>query len=239
MMQSLKSFFTHRTLVASFVFIFLLIISWYIPFFHNVWIKIDKSIYLSLNHSIQNHEKIQYFIAWLNSRYGDWLFEAFIIGTYLISLFFTDKSKKQRLLELVTLLLFILFIQIAVNYLVCRKILHLSRFSPSKVIPCFTDLSFFKFPHNRVSSFHSFPSDTGTTLFICSIFSWMHFQWKTAIFITIVSVLFAMPRLFAGAHWFSDILFGSFCIALGVIAVFKAFGFFDKMKSYSKAHSGY
>ncbi len=207
-----------------------LILSWVTPPFSYLWDLIDKNLFIFLNKSALYFPSLQVGIAWLNSRYGDWFYEFLFLAIYLVSIAF-HKDKKRKIYQLSFLILLVFFVQVCINTVICRKILDLSRYSPSKMLNVFVDFSNFKFPHNRIFTTHSFPSDRATTLFLCAIFSWSHFRYPIALIFTFVSLIFALSRLIVGAHWLSDIIMGGFVLsyAIWIICMYVPF-----LKQFSK-----
>ena len=204
--------FSLRRLFIGITILLSLIASWYCT---NIWTVIDREAFFFFNHIPVGSTFLQKPIAWINSRYGDWIFELVVISIYFLSIISRKNKlqKKQKVFELVFLIFFIFFVQIVFNTLCCRKILSLNRPSPSYVYELFINFSNFKYPHNRIFTSHSYPSDTATTLFICMMFSWTHFSKRTASFVTLLALIFALPRLIVGAHWLSDIVLGSFVLS--------------------------
>ncbi|MBT3394230.1 MAG: phosphatase PAP2 family protein [Waddliaceae bacterium] len=204
----------NKRLYIFFIIIAIFVASWFVPITRSIWDYIDRNVFLSLNGSLVGHVGMQKFFAWLNSRYADWMFEGIAVGVYLAHCIIKGEvSRRQRLQQLLFLLLYIAAIQVFVNKTLCLKILRLSRQSPSLVLPVSVDLSIFPYLNNKVFSYNSFPADHATSLFIVSFFSWSHFRRPVAIVSTILYTFLALPRIIAGSHWFSDVFFGGLCFA--------------------------
>jgi membrane-associated phospholipid phosphatase len=205
--------FIFRFLIGSFI-IFILSYSWYIPFFYQIWDKIDLSIAISFNAFFKDKLFLQKIVAFVNSRYGDWSYETIVAFIYIFSAFKKDKEERKKTLFFLLIVIAItVLVQIGVNSIICRKVLSLSRLSPSHVFNLPVDFSVFNFPHNHIFTNHSFPSDRSTTLIICVLFSFSFLKKFPASLILILSIISASSRLIVGAHWMSDIILGGFIIS--------------------------
>lgn len=60
----------------------------------------------------------------------------------------------------------------------------------------------------------SFPGDHGLMLMIYAGFMLRYFGRKAFAFSCVILIIFMLPRIMAGAHWFTDIAVGSLSIAL-------------------------
>ena len=182
--------------------------SWFVPMTRQLWDVVDSGVFLTLNGLLVGHEGWQQLFAWLNSRYADWMFEGIVISVYLIHCIFKGPvSRKERIFQMIFLLLYVAAIQIFVNKILCFKILEISRLSPSLVLPVSVDLSVFPLPNNKTFSYNSFPADHALSLFMAAFFAWSHFRRPIAVGCTIFYTFLVLPRLMSGAHWFSDVLF--------------------------------
>ena len=224
--MNFKSFFYTIT------FIVLLIASWYFTPTQQIWLWLDKNIFLTLNSSLKDAPIIQHILAFLNSRYGDWLFEIIVITAYLSSPIY-DRSVtfKRRGLQLLFVIVFIALTQICINKLFISQYLEIHRNSSSIVLGLPVDLSVFQYPNNKVASVNSFPADHATTLFLCMFLIWRHFRLKTiTVVLSVASLMMIAPRVIAGAHWFTDIIFGAMTVALIMMA-------FLNLKKYDPSKS--
>ena len=206
-------------------------ITWFSPPLRMVWGFIDAHVYLALNGSLEGHYYLQQVIAWLNSRYGDWLFEVSIISMYLLSI--RRGNAKERLFRLLSVVVCIALFQIIINKILCFKILRIARESPSLVLGTIVDLSVFTYPNNKIASSYSFPADHATTIFMCALFSWSHFRKPVALLVSVASILFALPRLISGAHWFTDVLFGGVAFAIVAWIAMSSFSRWYRSKIFS------
>jgi membrane-associated phospholipid phosphatase len=60
----------------------------------------------------------------------------------------------------------------------------------------------------------SFPGDHGMMLIIFACFIWRYFGFSRFLIATAIVVIFSLPRIMAGAHWFTDVAVGSMSVVL-------------------------
>lgn len=60
----------------------------------------------------------------------------------------------------------------------------------------------------------SFPGDHGLMLIIFAAFVWRYAGLRYFAAAVLLIIIFSLPRIMAGAHWFSDIMAGSLSLAL-------------------------
>jgi membrane-associated phospholipid phosphatase len=64
------------------------------------------------------------------------------------------------------------------------------------------------------ASSNSFPGDHGMMLMIFACFMWRYFGFRAFLMGLLIVVVFGLPRVMAGAHWFTDIAVGSLSVVL-------------------------
>ena len=210
-----ESTLPHKLLLSSSLFMLIALISWFMPVTGPMWDQVDCTVFYSLNQILVIAPNWQWSVAWLNSRYGDWLFDVLVLYVFLSP--YTQKRTltfKQRALQLFSMILFVALFQIVINKNLIPKIIGIHRSSPSLILGSLADLSTFDYPHNRTFSYASFPADHATTLFICILVSRYLFTRNTSIWFSVACLFFSLPRLIVGAHWFTDVFFGGLGLAL-------------------------
>ena len=68
--------------------------------------------------------------------------------------------------------------------------------------------------NTKDSSRDSFPGDHGMMLIIFAVFMLRYFTVRSFIIALGIFVIFILPRIMIGAHWFSDIAVGSLSVVL-------------------------
>lgn len=95
-----------------------------------------------------------------------------------------------------------------------QNLLHLQRRSPSLV---FTDTvrvsELLPFPTKDASK-DSFPGDHGMMLLIFCGFMLRYFSVRAFAISLVIFVVFSLPRMMIGAHWFTDVFVGSLTVVL-------------------------
>lgn len=102
-----------------------------------------------------------------------------------------------------------------VNKGIVTNFFHFKRHSPSIIYDNVTLLSEkISFITVKDKSKSSFPGDHATTAILFAIFSRYFMGKKLGFFASLYAVFFCLPRLICGAHWATDIIMGSYVIAL-------------------------
>ena len=200
---------------------FLFLLSWIFPFTRPLWDKLDYIVFKFLHHYLLLTPTMQQFWSYLNSRYTDIVFEVTVVSFYLISLIFAKKGERLiKVYQVLFLTATIFLTQFAFNYYLLNKILMMKRFSPSVVIGVDVNIeALYPIWNNKAISHTSFPADHVTTILLCVYFVNKHCLKLFGNFMYPLAVLLSLPRLTAGAHWFTDVLMGACGIALAVLAI--------------------
>ena len=186
-----------------------LFFSWYLPANHGAWFDLDKSIFFAFNDRMVTHHGFAIFVAITNFRGFD------VVSLIAMGLLYysywrkNDVNGRHRMLAIgITMLIS----AVVLNQLGHRiPVVHSS---PSL---------FFQNAHRageltgiptKDGSSDSFPGDHGMMLMIFACFMWRYFGGRAFIKALIILVVFASPRVMAGAHWFTDIAVGSLSVVL-------------------------
>lgn len=198
----------------------LLLLSWLFPLTRPLWDYLDALTYLHFHHFFLQTEFWQKFWAVMNSRIVDNLSHTVFI-LILIAYIFSDKAQYIRKRTLQSL--FVLFAVIT-TILISKYIQHelathtsIKRPSPglvlghtitlSKVLPNLKNV--------KDASQRSFPGDHAATLILLTGFIFCLTKNITLRTLALLAtLLFTLPRLISGGHWLTDILMGSFPIAI-------------------------
>lgn len=185
--------------------------SWHWDVTHAIWDQVDKSVYLTLHSTLEYIPSSKHFWAHVNSRIGDWVLEGVI---FLIAFYELIRGRKGRFCWL-----WIGFVVIFATHLLWHNVKDLlaldwPRLSPSYVLGVKVDLSqWTKWPNCKVWSQHSFPGDHALTLWII-LFWFYHVARAYLVPVGLLVLIAALPRLIAGAHWFSDVMVGALSLSL-------------------------
>ena len=185
------------------------------------WKDIDESIFHSLNSRLKDNKSEQMFWAHTNRRVFD-LVSAF--SMILIYTIFILRGTQQEKLERIKFGLYMSLSMFAA--LGCVQLLHaifdVGRLSPTKV-PLDGAIRLSKFDYItfdlKDASKTSFPGDHSAVLFMIATFITVYARKFYALAAIAVALLFVLPRMVGGGHWFTDIFVGGGAITLATASI--------------------
>jgi len=186
-----------------------LFFSWYLPAGHGSWFVLDSTIFHFFNQALVKSRAFLELVAITNNRVFDGI-SLLAMG----SLFFWYWRKESAIgrRRMVIMGIVMLFCAIIINQL--GHLIPESHVSPTLY---FTDIyrvsELLHFPTKDASS-DSFPGDHGLMLLIFTGFMLRYFGKKAFAIAVIIFLIFMLPRVMIGAHWFTDIFVGSLSVAL-------------------------
>lgn len=195
----------------------LLFFSWYLPANHGFWFAIDKNIFYFFNHLVAESNAFLYFVAFINYRAFDTVAFIFMLFIFLYYFFRQDPAGKRKMFCMgIAMLLSVVLVKIADGRL------DIDRLSASAYFESVHE------PVNFVSqmtgwnvkdkSATSFPGDHGMMLLIFTSFMGRYFGKKAFLSSFLVFLIFSLPRIMSGAHWFTDVAVGSVSIVLVIMS---------------------
>ena len=186
-----------------------LFLSWYLPTNHGFWFPIDSSIFFFFNEHLATNRTFLYLVAYTNNRAFDAI-ALLSMGLLYLSFFVKrDGYGKRRMLILGVV---ILFTAVILNQL--GHLLPVQRASPTHFFENINRVGELTGINTKDSSRDSFPGDHGMMLIIFAVFMLRYFTVRSFIIALGIFVIFIMPRIMIGAHWFSDIAVGSLSVVL-------------------------
>ena len=186
-----------------------LFFSWYLPEGHGYWFTLDSNIFHFFNRELVKSHAFLVLVAVTNNRVFDGI-SLLAMG----SLFFfywrkEDATGRRRM--------FIMGIVMLLSAVIINQLGHLIPESHVSPTLYFTDIhrvsELLHFPTKDASK-DSFPGDHGLMLLIFTGFVLRYFGKKAFGIAVIIFLIFIMPRMMIGAHWFTDIFVGSLSIAI-------------------------
>lgn len=194
-----------------------LFLSWYLPPDHGFWFSIDKAVFFHFNAYLTSSRPFLYFVAFTNFRAFDITAFLCMLLIFLYYFFQQDRKGKRRILCIgITMLLSAVVIKLIDGRL------DFHRLSPSVYFAGIHE------PVNFVSemtgwnvkdrSATSFPGDHGMMLLIFTAFMARYFGRKAFLAGTTICILFSLPRIMSGAHWFTDVAVGSLSFVLIIMS---------------------
>ncbi|HCU16764.1 putative membrane protein [Hafnia paralvei ATCC 29927] len=186
-----------------------LFLSWYLPTNHGFWFPIDSSIFFFFNEHLATNRTFLYLVAYTNNRAFDAI-ALLSMGLLYLSFFVKrDGYGKRRMLILGVV---ILFTAVILNQL--GHLLPVQRASPTHFFENINRVGELTGINTKDSSRDSFPGDHGMMLIIFAVFMLRYFTVRSFIIALGIFVIFILPRIMIGAHWFSDIAVGSLSVVL-------------------------
>jgi len=204
------------TLKTAILTVVILITSWNIPVTRALWDSLDAQVFYILNPLTAQFPTL---IKFVNSSLFDWISDVVILVMML--LYFFRKEKKATTTK-VAEFLYMVIIAAATIALINKRLIPdffgAKRVSPSLELSPAIRLSAL-FPGAKDSSHSCFPGDHATTAFFF-LLTYCHFtSIRRSIPVFLYAACMILPRLIVGAHWFTDVLMGSFCIAYLVFTI--------------------
>ena len=208
-----------RELIICNVIALLLMASWLWQPTRALWDSFDAWLFHLLNAPLANHPIWATIWAIGNMRPVDAAIGLVMLITIIKSDFiFSGVQVRRALYAFLALLLLMLLIRIALFDQVL-KFIQYKRASPSLVVDGAVRLTSL-FPGweqkwaLKDSSTQCFPGDHASVLFIWTGMLLYFARGKALFFVWLLTILYALPRLIAGAHWGSDVMVGGAFLSL-------------------------
>lgn len=186
-----------------------LFLSYYLPANHGFWSPIDSSIFFYFNQHLATNLTFLHLVAITNNRAFDGI-SLLAMGLLYLSYYIKRDTAGRRRMILIGLVM--LLTAVVLNQL--GHLLPVSHKSPSLSFPGVNRVSELTGIPTKDSSGDSFPGDHGMMLLVFSCFM-LRYLGKAAFGVALlITIIFSLPRLMIGAHWFSDIAVGSLSVVL-------------------------
>ncbi|WP_338628193.1 phosphatase PAP2 family protein [Yersinia intermedia] len=186
-----------------------LFLSWYIPANHGIWFKIDSAIFYYFNQHLLSSPLFLHLVAITNNRIFDVIS---LICMGLLYLYFYMKETPAGRRRLIVTGVVMLLTAVILNQL--GHLLPVSHPSPTLTFDNINRVSKLTGIPTKDASSDSFPGDHGMMLMIFACFMLRYFSRSAFAIALLIVVIFSMPRVMIGAHWFTDIAVGSLSIVL-------------------------
>lgn len=186
-----------------------LFLSWYIPAHHGVWFKIDSAIFFYFNQHLLSSTSFLHWVAITNNRIFDVIS---LISMGLLYLYFYMKETPAGRRRLIVTGFVMLLTAVVLNQL--GHLLPVSHPSPTLTFENINRVSELTGIPTKDASSDSFPGDHGMMLMIFACFMLRYFSRSAFAIALLIVVIFSIPRVMIGAHWFTDIAVGSLSIVL-------------------------
>ncbi len=192
----------------------LLLASWLLPGSQSLWRWIDEYWFYLLNGSLADGHDWQYFWALMSVRSAD------LIPTLIMLLTLTFPIlgiQRQQLHSAFVGFILILILMWPIRETLYELAVHfgLSGESPSlQLQPVYFLSELFPTLAAKDRATHSFPGDHSAVLWIWSGYLILMLRSRLALLSLPLAMAFMLPRLVAGAHWFTDNFVGGAAVAL-------------------------
>ncbi|GKW40226.1 phosphatase PAP2 family protein [Pectobacterium parvum] len=186
-----------------------LFLSWYLPENHGFWLTLDSHIFFYFNRLLVDSPTFLHLVALTNNRAFDG-FALVAMGLLYLSFYLKATSTERRRL----LILGFIMLLTAVVLNQAGHLLPVQHASPTLYFSDVNRVSDLTGIPTKDASSDSFPGDHGMMLMIFAAFILRYFT-RTAFAIgLVIMVIFSLPRIMIGAHWFTDIAVGSLSVVL-------------------------
>lgn len=204
-----------KPLIASHLAAILLLASWLLPLPRSWWDQLDLAAFGMLNGSLAYAEWWQTLWALGNIRLTDVFFGALMLVIILFWLWGRPREVQNMKCAAVGALGVFLAVMPQVLHPVIQIGFGYSRLSPTLVVDGALLLSKLVPAINAKDvSVSSFPGDHAYILMTLILFFWYLGPRRISVTVTVLSVIFMMPRLVGGAHWLTDTVIGGAVPAL-------------------------
>ncbi|MBA0157831.1 phosphatase PAP2 family protein [Pectobacterium versatile] len=186
-----------------------LFLSWYLPENHGFWLTLDSHIFFYFNRLLVDSPTFLHLVAITNNRAFD---GCALVAMGLLYLSFYLKATPTERRRLLILGVVMLLTAVVLNQ--AGHLLPVQHASPTLYFSDVNRVSDLTGIPTKDASSDSFPGDHGMMLMIFAAFMLRYFI-RTAFAIGLaIMVIFSLPRIMIGAHWFTDIAVGSLSVVL-------------------------
>ncbi|WP_130830814.1 phosphatase PAP2 family protein [[Erwinia] mediterraneensis] len=186
-----------------------LFLSWYLLPQHGFWFGLDKAIFFRFNDLLLDHPGFALLVAITNFRGFD-LVSLLAMGLLYFHYWQRETPPGRR--RLLAIGITMLLSAVVLNQL--GHLLPVQHASPTLYFDNIHRVSELTGIPAKDASKDSFPGDHGMMLMIFACFMWRYFGLRAFFTGVVIVVLFSLPRVMAGAHWFTDIAVGSLSVVL-------------------------
>ncbi|WP_416412055.1 phosphatase PAP2 family protein [Pantoea sp. App145] len=183
--------------------------SWYLPPEHGFWFGLDKAIFFGFNDQMVVHHGFALLVAITNFRGFD-LVSLLAMGSLYMWFWRRDTPQGRR--RMLAIGITMLLTAVILNQL--GHLIPVQHASPTLFFEHVHRVSELTGIPAKDASSDSFPGDHGMMLMIFACFMWRYFGCRAFLMGLLIVVVFGLPRVMAGAHWFTDIAVGSLSVVL-------------------------
>ena len=186
-----------------------LFLSWFLPANHGAWFTLDSAIFFFFNRHLATDPAFLHLVAITNNRAFDVIS---LLAMGLLYLYFYLKQDAAGRRRLVITGVVMLLTAVVLNQL--GHLLPVKHPSPTLTFDNIHRVSELTGIPTKDASGDSFPGDHGMMLIIFSCFMLRYFGRGAFAVALLITLVFSLPRVMIGAHWFTDIAVGSLSVVL-------------------------
>ncbi|MBH2873111.1 phosphatase PAP2 family protein [Serratia marcescens] len=186
-----------------------LFLSWFLPANHGGWFTLDSAIFFFFNRHLATDPAFLHRVAITNNRAFDVIS---LLAMGLLYLYFYLKQDAAGRRRLVITGVVMLLTAVVLNQL--GHLLPVKHPSPTLTFDNIHRVSELTGIPTKDASGDSFPGDHGMMLIIFSCFMLRYFGRGAFAVALLITLVFSLPRVMIGAHWFTDIAVGSLSVVL-------------------------
>lgn len=186
-----------------------LFLSWFLPANHGGWFTLDSAIFFFFNRHLATDPAFLHLVAITNNRAFDVIS---LLAMGLLYLYFYLKRDAAGRRRLVITGVVMLLTAVVLNQL--GHLLPVKHPSPTLTFDNIHRVSELTGIPTKDASGDSFPGDHGMMLIIFSCFMLRYFGRGAFAVALLITLVFSLPRVMIGAHWFTDIAVGSLSVVL-------------------------
>ncbi|MEN4214913.1 phosphatase PAP2 family protein [Serratia marcescens] len=186
-----------------------LFLSWFLPANHGGWFTLDSAIFFFFNRHLATDPAFLHLVAITNNRAFDAIS---LLAMGLLYLYFYLKQDAAGRRRLVITGVVMLLTAVVLNQL--GHLLPVRHPSPTLTFDNINRVSELTGIPTKDASGDSFPGDHGMMLIIFSCFMLRYFGRGAFAIALLITLVFSLPRVMIGAHWFTDIAVGSLSVVL-------------------------
>ena len=186
-----------------------LFLSWFLPANHGGWFTLDSAIFFFFNRHLATDPAFLHLVAITNNRAFDAIS---LLAMGLLYLYFYLKQDAAGRRRLVITGVVMLLTAVVLNQL--GHLLPVKHPSPTLTFDNIHRVSELTGIPTKDASGDSFPGDHGMMLIIFSCFMLRYFGRGAFAVALLITLVFSLPRVMIGAHWFTDIVVGSLSVVL-------------------------
>ena len=186
-----------------------LFLSWFLPANHGGWFTLDSAIFFFFNRHLATDPAFLHLVAITNNRAFDVIS---LLAMGLLYLYFYLKQDAAGRRRLVITGVVMLLTAVVLNQL--GHLLPVKHPSPTLTSDNIHRVSELTGIPTKDASGDSFPGDHGMMLIIFSCFMLRYFGRGAFAVALLITLVFSLPRVMIGAHWFTDIAVGSLSVVL-------------------------